>query len=245
MRHWIAAAAALILARSPVFAAASRTPASQRRALSRIAECLGRLRRQTLRSAAPRSPLLIPGCLHATVVAAGEEDFVLEDLKMYPYDGKSGCRENGTPAAPAAGDLVDYPYVHLLAIPFSRITGDEDPKALSLTRIWSDAWDAAAGFIPDERQRLLAVNPPAERSQDQLHIHIMRLKGNVRFAAAERVDDLGGSSVWTAAARSARKLGLKPGSFGIAVARDPGGKGYRVAAVGGSPERRFGRLCAD
>lgn len=63
-------------------------------------------------------------------------------------------------------------FVHGLAIPFARISGieaDNLPEG-----IWKFAWDAALQKIPDAATIALVVSPPLQRSQDQLHIHLVR-----------------------------------------------------------------------
>lgn len=137
-------------------------------------------------------------------------------------------------------------FVHGLALPRTPVTGVEDPKRPE--GIWAFAWKAARGKIPDEDRVLLAVNGPQRRSQDQLHVHLIRLaaSGRERLAALdpERLARLDG--VWAAAARSAARQGLR-GWYGVAVARDASGKGFLVAADGeGHPETRFGvALCGN
>ena len=66
-------------------------------------------------------------------------------------------------------------FVHGLAMPRDVITGIEDGKREE--GIWQFAWDVSLERI--EAQSLaLAVNPKAKRTQNQLHIHLVRLDTN-------------------------------------------------------------------
>jgi CDP-diacylglycerol pyrophosphatase len=82
------------------------------------------------------------------------------------------------------------------------------------------------------------VNAPQLRTQDQLHIHIVRLRREARerlagrsTARVARLDE-----VWTAADRLARASG-RP-DYGVFVARDPA-EGFVVLADTGDIERDF------
>ena len=83
-----------------------------------------------------------------------EQFFAMRDIKM------CGCPAN---------------FVHGLVIPKSKITGIEDPKRPK--EIWSYAWQVASDRMPLDEIGL-AVNPLSRRSQNQLHVHIARLKKN-------------------------------------------------------------------
>lgn len=131
-------------------------------------------------------------------------------------------------------------YVHGLALPRVPVLGVEDPKRPA--GVWAFAWTAAKARIADEREILLAVNGPGRRTQDQLHVHILRLRPDGRRrlldASAEKIDDL--SRAWDAAARHAKRLGLK-GWYGVAVAQAEDGKSFLVAAVpDGGTETDYG-----
>ena len=106
-----------------------------------------------------------PGCTSTTQVWAQSEQYVaIRDQRM--CDCPAG-------------------FVHGLALPFARITGIE---AENLPEgIWKFAWDAARTQIHDEEQIALVVSPPAQRTQDQLHIHLVRRREGAceRFAAAD------------------------------------------------------------
>lgn len=152
-------------------------------------------------------------CTATTEVWAETHDFaVIRDIKM------CGCSDS---------------YVHGLAIPRARVTGVEDPNHPN--GIWRFAWDTAIKKIGDPSVIALAVNPPGMRSQDQLHIHIVRLKPDARSQIAQlptaRVPDLGG--VWQAADQSAREMNVN--EYGVIVFSHPDG-GFIVRIEKDSPE---------
>jgi CDP-diacylglycerol pyrophosphatase len=129
-------------------------------------------------------------------------------------------------------------FVHGLAIPRSRVTGVEDPARPD--GIWEFAWDVGRQRIGDEALLALAVNPKRRRSQDQLHVHIVRLLPDARSRlaglAVARVHRL--AEVWRAAAESAASAGVK--DYGVLVVRSPEG-GFLVRVEGGSPEKMYTR----
>jgi CDP-diacylglycerol pyrophosphatase len=94
----------------------------------------------------------------ADVVWSRTPDFVaIRDLAM------CGC-----PAGFVAG----------LALPRSRVTGIEDPRRPE--GIWPFAWRVVRSRIADERQIALAINPKNTRSENQLLIHLLRLRPETR-----------------------------------------------------------------
>ena len=94
----------------------------------------------------------------ADVVWAKTREFVaIRDLKM------CGC-----PAGFVAG----------LALPRTRVTGIENPRRPE--GIWSFAWQVARARIGDERQIGLAINPKDARSENQMHVHMLRLRPETR-----------------------------------------------------------------
>ena len=154
-----------------------------------------------------------PKCTATTEVWAESKDYaVIRDIKM------CGCPEG---------------YVHGLAIPRARVTGVEDPERPN--GIWRFAWDTAARKISDPSVIALAVNPLGMRSQDQLHIHLVRLRPDARSQIVQlpttRVSDLDG--VWDAAERSAKEMNLT--DYGVIVFSHPDG-GFIVRIEKGSPE---------
>jgi CDP-diacylglycerol pyrophosphatase len=127
-------------------------------------------------------------------------------------------------------------FVHGLVIPRSRLTGIEDLRRPD--SIWSIAWAAAQKRIAEDSSIALVVNPPELRTQDQLHVHIVRLQSKARahFDAARmtRVQSLDG--VWRAAAKKAATLNLS--GYGVIVTRHPDG-GFLVVVETGSPEKLY------
>jgi CDP-diacylglycerol pyrophosphatase len=157
------------------------------------------------------------GCRQTTDVWAATRDFVaVRDIKM------CGC--------PAG-------FVHGLALPRHRVTGIDDPGRPA--GIWAFAWEAARSRIPEEPDIALAVNPARLRTQDQLHVHLVRLAPGARARMAghapARTPAL--DAVWSVAAASAAAAGLA--DYGLLVARDDGGPGFLVVVVADSPENGF------
>jgi len=157
-------------------------------------------------------------CSRTTQVwALNQEYAAIRDLKM------CGC---------GAG------FVHGLALPRFTVTGVEDPRRPD--GIWRFAWDVARAHIPQEDEIALAVNPPALRTQDQLHLHLVRLLPGARSEVdvlhpiqVERLED-----VWPAATEHAASRQLT--SYGVILIRGLEG-GWLVAAVARSPEGSFTR----
>ena len=158
------------------------------------------------------------GCKATVDVWAKTADYVaIRDVKM------CGC--------PAG-------FVHGLALPRARITGVEDPRHPA--GIWPFAWQTARSRIADEQQIALVVNPPGlERTQDQLHVHLVRLTPGARARLAgdspARVPHL--DLVWDVAARHAAAKGLA--SYGVLVVRDDASTDFLVLTQRRSPELQF------
>lgn len=128
-------------------------------------------------------------------------------------------------------------FVHGLALPRTRVTGIEDLRRPA--GIWTFAWETAQRRIPDEGEIALAVNPPGQRTQDQLHVHLVRLAPGARaridgrmMATAATLDQ-----VWAAAARTAAAAALD--EYGVLVTRDDTGREFQIAVTAGSPEGLF------
>ena len=160
--------------------------------------------------------VLADDCRRTTEIWAQTEEYVaIRDIKM------CGCSAD---------------FVHGLAMARTLVAGVEDPKRPA--GIWPFAWAVARQRIPEETEIGLAVNPAHLRSQDYLHIHLVRLRQDARKRLTSqnppRVERL--EHVWDAAARHAAGLGLR--SYGVIVARASDGN-FLVAADGGSPEREF------
>jgi len=156
-------------------------------------------------------------CRNSTQVWAESKEFVvLRDRKM------CGCPEE---------------FVHGLAIPRNRVTGVEDSGRPD--GIWEYAWAAAAQRMP-ENEIALAVNPRGKRSQDQLHVHLVRVKRESLPAdprQTARVDSLG--SVWNAAAAKAVELAWQ--DYGVLVVKGAD-NGYLVVIDDDSTEKKYTRV---
>jgi CDP-diacylglycerol pyrophosphatase len=156
-------------------------------------------------------------CSRTTQVWVLNQEYVaIRDLKM------CGC--------PAG-------FVHGLVLPRFTVTGVEDPRRPD--GIWPFAWDAALLHIPQESEIALAVNPPELRTQDQLHVHLVRLApgARVRLAASSPARAPHLDLVWDVAARDAAAKGLA--SYGVLVMRDDAANGFLVITQRESPEYQF------
>lgn len=158
------------------------------------------------------------GCRKSLDVWARTSRYVaIRDIKM------CGCPEG---------------FVHGLALPRARVTGVEDPARPD--GIWQFAWDAARARIGDERQIALAVNPPGLlRTQDQLHVHLVRLRPDARAgieaSAPTRIDRL--DEAWAAASHQAAARRLS--AYGVLVIRSDSSDGFLVLAQEDSPEDAY------
>lgn len=127
-------------------------------------------------------------------------------------------------------------FVHGLALPRAIVTGVEDPRRPD--GIWPFAWQVALTRIPAPDEVVLVVNPPFSRTQDELHVHIVRLlpDGRARIDARRplRIDDL--DDTWRAAAMHARGMGYE--SYGVAVVQAKS-RGFLVISTDVSPEFAF------
>jgi len=127
-------------------------------------------------------------------------------------------------------------FVHGLVIPRSRIAGVEDPQRPA--GIWNFAWTVACQHIDNESVIALVVNPAGRRSQDQLHVHVVRLRGDAR----SRLDQLTVShvqqldEVWNAAQKCAVDADIQ--DYGVLVVRDLE-KGFMVRVEKESPEEIY------
>jgi len=127
-------------------------------------------------------------------------------------------------------------FVHGLAIPISRVRGIEDPQKPD--GIWDFAWSEAKKRIPDESSIGLAVNPSGKRSQDQLHIHIVRLQDDTRqrLTGTKPLSVPTLDAVWKAAAKKAAEEHLD--DYGVLVAKNPK-NGFLVLVEEQSPEKAY------
>lgn len=126
-------------------------------------------------------------------------------------------------------------FIHGLAMPRKVFTGVEDPNREE--NIWQFAWDVGIERIEAESLALV-VNPPSQRTQNQLHLHILRLDQNARTRFEQystvHVDNLEG--VWFAAEKVAKSKGLI--DYGVLLAKARDGK-YLILVSPNSPEADF------
>lgn len=105
-------------------------------------------------------------------------------------------------------------FIHGLTIPIKPITGVEDP--LRPNSIWNYAWNVGATKIPDSEMALV-VNPKNKRSQDQLHVHMLRYIperiNEMNAYLAGQINDL--NLVWGTAQRYADSKDWK--DYGVLV----------------------------
>jgi CDP-diacylglycerol pyrophosphatase len=203
-----------------VLAAGCASAGSSRDALLRIVtDCLDTgAPRYCARCTSPQAgtcDLQYP-CTRTTEVWAETEEYVaIRDLKM------CGCPDG---------------FVHGLAMPRYPVRGPEDPRRPE--GLWRFGWDVARSRIRDEREIALLINPPALRTQDQLHIHLVRLLPDARAridsigpVAIERLED-----VWPVAAQHAAARGLT--AYGVIVVQSLD-RGWLVATDAGATEIAF------
>jgi len=126
-------------------------------------------------------------------------------------------------------------FVHGLAMPVYPVTGVEDP--LRPEGIWQFAWDNALRRIEPESIALV-VNPRQHRSQNQLHVHLLRLTSDARRRleqeAPGHVANL--DHVWDTALKIALAKGLD--DYGVLVARSEQGD-FMIVVTSYSPEGAF------
>jgi CDP-diacylglycerol pyrophosphatase len=107
-------------------------------------------------------------------------------------------------------------FIHGLAMPRETVTGVEDP--LRPEEIWPFAWNVGVERI-EESSLALVVNPKSQRTQNQLHVHILRLNQVAHQKFTEYgfaiVNDL--NHVWKVAERVAISSGLS--DYGVLVSR--------------------------
>jgi len=168
-----------------------------------------------------RSPQLSAGCTGKSLCTATSEVWAENDEYVAIRDIKMcGCPAN---------------FVHGLVMPKSVVTGIEDERKKD--SIWSFSWDVAIQKIPIN-ELALAVNSPSKRTQNQLHIHLVRLKpGNLPKLQDNVVGIVHNlETVWTFAGQEA--LIRKMPEYGILVMAAPQG-GFQVAITAESPEGQF------
>ena len=126
-------------------------------------------------------------------------------------------------------------FVHGLVMPLQVITGVEDP--LRPEGIWQYAWDAAKQRL-DSDSIALVVNPQNFRSQNQLHVHLVRLKPQARaeFKSMATGNSSNLWNVWKIAAELAKQQNLP--DYGVLVSTQESG-GFKVVVTATSPGHLF------
>jgi len=154
-------------------------------------------------------------CKKTTEVWSSNTEYVaIRDIKM------CGC--------PAS-------FVHGLVMPLQVITGVEDP--LRPEGIWQYAWDEAALRMEAEAIALV-VNPQNFRSQNQLHVHLVRLKPQARAEFKSMATETSSNllNVWKIAAELAKQQNLP--DYGVLVRTEESG-GFKVVVTTVSPGHLF------
>jgi CDP-diacylglycerol pyrophosphatase len=126
-------------------------------------------------------------------------------------------------------------FVHGLVLPRARVTGVEDANRPD--GIWQFSWDIAKEKIP-RNEIALAVNPRTRRSQNQLHVHLVKLKEGAasRFLPTVTAHTQNLNNVWTLAANVAKTNDMA--DYGVLVVADKS-SGYLVVVSRESPEALF------
>ena len=168
-----------------------------------VARCLGPERAADCPAlVADRDPADESLCRKTTQIWEKSTEFVvIRDLK------ECGCASS---------------FRHGLAMPLIYVSGveAEDPPE----GIWQFAWDAARSRFSDPETIGLAVNSRLQRSQDQLHVHIVALADEARskFPPGYSVNLADLTHVWSAAKALAREKNLR--DYGLLVTHAPGNK---------------------
>jgi CDP-diacylglycerol pyrophosphatase len=126
-------------------------------------------------------------------------------------------------------------------LPRQVITGVEDPRRPQA--IWDYAWQV--GLTRMEPSSIaLVINPQNFRSQNQMHIHVLRFKPQASQALSQlqtaQITEL--SDVWRAATALAKAQSLP--DYGVLVRLAPTG-GFWVAVTPYSPGRSFTHYVCD
>jgi CDP-diacylglycerol pyrophosphatase len=154
-------------------------------------------------------------CKNTTEVWSENEQFVsIRDIKM------CGCSKD---------------FIHGLTMPRSEVTGIEDIRRQE--EIWQFAWETSKKIIEPDLIALV-VNPKSHRSQNQLHVHLVRIDPKVKnkfnayiFTYVKNLDH-----VWETAGKLAAKNSLI--DYGILVTRATSNR-FTVLITPNSPESEF------
>jgi len=154
-------------------------------------------------------------CKNTTEIWSENEQFVsIRDIKM------CGCSKD---------------FIHGLTMPRSEVTGIEDIRRQE--EIWQFAWETSKKIIEPDLIALV-VNPKSHRSQNQLHVHLVRIDPKVKnkfnayiFTYVKNLDH-----VWETAGKLAAKNSLI--DYGILVTRATSNQ-FTVLITPNSPESEF------
>ena len=154
-------------------------------------------------------------CKNTTEVWSENEQFVsIRDIKM------CGCSKD---------------FIHGLTMPRSEVAGIEDIRRQE--EIWQFAWETSKKIIEPDLIALV-VNPKSHRSQNQLHVHLVRIDPKVKnkfnayiFTYVKNLDH-----VWETAGKLAAKNSLI--DYGILVTRATSNQ-FTVLITPNSPESEF------
>jgi CDP-diacylglycerol pyrophosphatase len=154
-------------------------------------------------------------CKNTTEIWSENEQFVsIRDIKM------CGCSKD---------------FIHGLTMPRSEVTGIEDIRRQE--EIWQFAWETSKKIIEPDLIALV-VNPKSHRSQNQLHVHLVRIDPKVKnkfnayiFTYVKNLDH-----VWETAGKLAAKNSLI--DYGILVTRATSNR-FTVLITPNSPESEF------
>jgi CDP-diacylglycerol pyrophosphatase len=154
-------------------------------------------------------------CKNTTEIWSENEQFVsIRDIKM------CGCSKD---------------FIHGLTMPRSEVTGIEDIRRQE--EIWQFAWETSKKIIEPDLIALV-VNPKSHRSQNQLHVHLVRIDPKVKnkfnayiFTYVKNLDH-----VWETAEKLAAKNSLI--DYGILVTRATSNR-FTVLITPNSPESEF------
>jgi CDP-diacylglycerol pyrophosphatase len=153
-------------------------------------------------------------CAKSTEIWRENENYIaIRDKKM------CSCTQSG--------------FVHGLAIPRAMIKGVESANRPG--GIWDFAWKTGLERGIAASNMALVINPANDRSENQLHIHIVRLKDDARnsFPKGKTTATESLAKTWQTATASAASNNLP--FYGVLAAQNPAG-GYFVVVSPESPE---------
>ena len=126
-------------------------------------------------------------------------------------------------------------FVHGLVMPKATVTGIEDSRRPD--SIWTFSWQVALERLKSH-EIALAVNPLTKRTQNQLHVHVVRLKPGFHEKQSQHVvvstRDL--NAVWRLAQQAADER--KMPEYGVLVSAASNGE-FLVTLTSQSPEGQF------